>query len=131
MPTISQERVRVIFDVFSMSHIGWAYYFPSYEMLEQNGMTFDPDFGYSFPLFSSILQKEWRRKGEWISDIVIKSHAFLLDHIKYGWNDPELIRVIIQITVYMCTNSLFPRIIALTFAALSYGSLIIALDYHK
>ena len=39
-------------------------------------MTFDHDFGYSFPLFSSILEKEGRRKGEWIAKIVIKSHAF-------------------------------------------------------
>ena len=25
--------------------------------IEQKGMTFDPDFGYSFPLFSSLLKK--------------------------------------------------------------------------
>jgi len=27
-------------------------------------MPFDYDFGYSFPLFSSLLKKEGRRKGE-------------------------------------------------------------------
>ena len=32
-----------------------------------------------FPLFSSLLKKEGRRKGEWIAKFVIKSHAFLLD----------------------------------------------------
>ena len=47
--------------------------------IEQKCMTFDHDFGYSFPLFSSLLKKEGRRKGEWIAKIVIKSNAFLLD----------------------------------------------------
>jgi hypothetical protein len=32
--------------------------------MEQKGMTFDHDFAYSFPLFSSFLKKEGRRKGE-------------------------------------------------------------------
>ena len=32
--------------------------------IEQKGMTFDNDFGYSFPLFSSLLKKEGGRKGE-------------------------------------------------------------------
>ena len=32
--------------------------------LEQKGMTFDHDFVYSFPLFSYLLKKEVRRKGE-------------------------------------------------------------------
>jgi len=27
-------------------------------------MTFDNNFGYSFPLFSSLIKKEGRRKGE-------------------------------------------------------------------
>ena len=42
-------------------------------------MTFDHNFAYSFPLFSSLLNKEGRRKGECIVKIVIKSHAFLFD----------------------------------------------------
>ena len=33
-------------------------------MIEQKGVTFDHDFGYSFPLFSSLLKKEERIKGE-------------------------------------------------------------------
>ena len=48
-------------------------------LIEQKDTTFDHYFGYSFPFFSSLLKTEWRRKGEWIAKIVIKSHAFLLD----------------------------------------------------
>jgi hypothetical protein len=45
-------------------------------------MTFEHDFGYySFPLFSSLLKKEGRKKGECIAKIVIKRHAFLLDQL--------------------------------------------------
>jgi hypothetical protein len=33
-------------------------------VLYKKGMTFDLDFGHSFPLFSSLLKKEGRRKGE-------------------------------------------------------------------
>ena len=33
-------------------------------VIEQKGMTFDHDFGYSFRLFSFLLKKEGRRKGE-------------------------------------------------------------------
>ena len=36
-------------------------------MIEQKGMTFDHDFGYFSPLLFSLLAKEGRRKGEWIS----------------------------------------------------------------
>ena len=54
-------------------------------MIEQKGMTFDHDFGYSFILFSSLLKKEERRKGEWTAKLVIKSHAFLLDQIISVW----------------------------------------------
>ena len=49
--------------------------------IDQKGMTFDQDFGYALPFFSSLLKKEGRRKGEWIAKIVIKSHAFLLDRL--------------------------------------------------
>ena len=41
--------------------------------IEQIEMTFDHDFGYSFPFFSSLLLKEVSGKGEWIAKI------FLLD----------------------------------------------------
>ena len=44
-------------------------------MTKLKGMTFDHDFGYSFPLFSSLLKKEGRRKGEF-RKIVKQSHAF-------------------------------------------------------
>ena len=52
-------------------------------MIEQKGMTFDHDFGYSLVLFSSFLKKGGRRKGELIAKNVIKSHAFLLDLDNY------------------------------------------------
>jgi hypothetical protein len=43
-------------------------------------MTFDHDFGYSFPFyFSSLLKKEGREKENEVAKIVIKSNAFLLD----------------------------------------------------
>ena len=50
------------------------------ERIEQKGMTFEHHFSYSLPLFYSLLKKDRRRKGELIPKIVIKSHAFLLDH---------------------------------------------------
>ena len=50
-------------------------------VIEQKGMTFDHDFGYSFSIFSSLLKKEGREKEDEVTKIVIKSHAFLLDQI--------------------------------------------------
>ena len=41
---------------------------------------FWPRFWLFFSTFLSPPKKEGRKKGEWISNIVIKSHAFLLDH---------------------------------------------------
>ena len=35
--------------------------------IEQKGMTFDHNFGYCSPLFSSLIKKEGRRRGEKIS----------------------------------------------------------------
>ena len=35
-----------------------------YKMIEQKGMTFDHEFVYYFPLFSFLLKKVGRRKGE-------------------------------------------------------------------
>ena len=43
-------------------------------------------FGYSFPRYSSLLKKRGKKENE-VANIVIKSHAFLLD--------PELHRLII------------------------------------
>ena len=48
-------------------------------MIEQKGMTFDQDFAYSFPLFSSFLKKREEEKENELAKIVIKDHAFLLD----------------------------------------------------
>ena len=50
--------------------------------IEQKGMTFDHDFGYSFPLSFSLLKKEGREKKNEVAKIMIKSHAFLLDRSK-------------------------------------------------
>ena len=50
--------------------------------IEQKGMTFENDFCYSFPLFSSLLTNEGRWNRECIAKIVIKRHAFLLDHLQ-------------------------------------------------
>ena len=57
------------------------YRFPSIHntLIEQNGMTIDHNFGYSFTILFSLLIKEERRKGEWLAKIVIKNHAFLLE----------------------------------------------------
>ena len=49
-------------------------------MIEQKGMTWNHDFGYSFPLLPSLLNEE--KKEEWKAKIVIFSYAFLLDHKK-------------------------------------------------
>ena len=46
-------------------------------------MTFDHDFGYSFPLFSSPLRKREEEKENELAKIVIKSLAFQLGH-KHG-----------------------------------------------
>ena len=50
--------------------------------MKQKGMTFDYDFGYYFPLFSSLLKKRGKKEKERISKNHDQSHAFLLDHTK-------------------------------------------------
>ena len=60
-------------------HCMYTLYYITYFTIEQKGMTFDHDFGYSLPLFSSLLKKKERRKGKCTAKTVIKSHAFLLD----------------------------------------------------
>ena len=48
-------------------------------MIEQKGMTFDHDFGYSFPpLFPSKKKRDEKKENE-LAKIVIKNYAFLLD----------------------------------------------------
>ena len=45
--------------------------------IDQKGMTVDYDLCYSF--FFSFFFQEGREKGKRITDVVVKSHAFLLD----------------------------------------------------
>ena len=47
--------------------------------IEQKGMHFDHDFGYSLTLLSSLLKKRGEEMGNECAKIVIKGHAFLLD----------------------------------------------------
>ena len=85
---LSFEREKVLKEIitFILFEIGYLLSWKGhaicklYKTIEKKGMTFDHDFCYYFPLFSSLLEKEGGRKGEWIAKIVIKSDAFLLDH---------------------------------------------------
>ena len=36
--------------------------FSFHTTIEQKGVTFNHDFGHSFPLFSSLLKKSWKKK---------------------------------------------------------------------
>ena len=40
------------------------------------GMNFEHDFGYCFPLFSSLLKQREEGKANEVAKIVIKSHTF-------------------------------------------------------
>ena len=51
--------------------------------IEQKGMTFDHDFCY-FILLSLHSFLGGKRKGEWITKVLVKSYAFLLDHA-WSW----------------------------------------------
>ena len=42
-------------------------------------MNFEHDFGYSFPVFISLLIKREEEKENELAKIVVKCHAFLLD----------------------------------------------------
>ena len=44
------------------------YFMGTSTKIEQKGITFDHDFSYSFQLFSALLKKEGRRKGERIAN---------------------------------------------------------------
>ena len=50
--------------------------------IEQKGLTFDHDFCYSFSFSFPLIFKEGRKKGKKITKVVVKSHAFLLDHLR-------------------------------------------------
>ena len=45
------------------------------------GMNFDHDFGYSFPLFSSLQKKREEKKENELEKIMIKTYAFQTDPI--------------------------------------------------
>ena len=49
-------------------------------LIKQKGMTFDHEFCYSFSFSSSLFFLGGKRKGE-KNKVVVKSHAFLLDHL--------------------------------------------------
>ena len=66
------------------------------QRIEQKGMTFDHGFGYSFPPFSSLLEKEGRRKGEWIAKIVIKSQCLSARSKQSKKDRPTLLRILIS-----------------------------------
>ena len=51
-------------------------------MMELKGMTFDHDFWLLHTSFLFLLKKEGREKENEVATIVIKSHAFLLDHFE-------------------------------------------------
>ena len=53
-------------------------------VIEQKGMTFDDDFGYSLPpfLFAPKKKREEEKENE-VAKIVFKSNAFLLDQWGY------------------------------------------------
>ena len=48
-------------------------------MIEQKSMTFDHNFGYSFPLLYFLLKKGEEEKENELAKIVIKGNVFLLD----------------------------------------------------
>ena len=45
----------------------------------QKGMTFDHDFGYSLPLFFTLLKNGGEEKQDELAKFVIKGNTFLLD----------------------------------------------------
>ena len=55
--------------IFSGSFINLIIYLSIFSplMIEQKGMTFDHNFGYSFPLFSSLLKKRGQKKRRMVS----------------------------------------------------------------
>ena len=56
----------ICFDIHSPSFLLYNFYihFSTLKKIEQKCMTFDYEFGYYFPLFSSLLKIKGRRKGE-------------------------------------------------------------------
>ena len=60
-----------------------SYFVDKLDMIEQKGMTFDHDFGYFFPFSLPPYKKRKREKVNELAKIMIKGHAFLLDHWIY------------------------------------------------
>ena len=54
-----------------------------FEMIEQKGMPFDHDICYPFSFSSSLFFEEGKEKDKWITKVVAKSHAILLDCLKW------------------------------------------------
>ena len=54
-----------------------------YGMIAQKCMTFDHEFCYSCSFSSFLFFKEGREKRKRITKVVVKIHAFLLDHMEY------------------------------------------------
>ena len=50
-------------------------------MIEQEGMTFDHDFGYFSPFLFPPKKRKEEKENE-VAKIMIKSHAFLLGQLK-------------------------------------------------
>ena len=54
-----------------------GFFFRNFFWTSRKGITFDHDFGYSFPCFSSLLiKKREEEKENEVANIMIKSHAF-------------------------------------------------------
>ena len=58
-----------------------------------NGMAFDHDFAYSYPLFSSLLKKREKEKEDELAKILIKGHVFqsgaFPKDLQNGTNKPD------------------------------------------
>ena len=75
-----EEPIYLFVTFRPRSNIIW---FSSQNMIELKGMTFDHSFCYSFSFSSSLFFIGGKRKGERITKVMVKSHAFRLDHITY------------------------------------------------
>ena len=65
-------------------------------------MTFDHDFGYHFPFFSSLLKKREEEKENELAKLLIKSHAFQLGLIRNSKG--KLIAIVVWENKYKESN---------------------------
>ena len=57
-------------DLFKVGFSGPLYYHLTiWKKIEQKGMSFDHDFGYSFALFSSLVKKRGKKENE-VAEII-------------------------------------------------------------